>query len=157
MKVIFFVLLVAFLGFTAPVAAEENTRFDFSLTDIDGNTHRLNELAGKWVIINFWATWCTPCITELPELVEYQTAHPEQKVLAINFEQIDEKSLRAFIESKHLNFPVIKVGDKPLVPIEPLKGLPTTAIISPKGEILANHTGPVTADMLETFIKDNSN
>ena len=91
-----------------------------------GKTVRLSDYRGKWVVVNFWASWCSPCLTELPELVEFQNANPEHQVLAINFEQLTVEEVAAFAGSQKLNFPVLLLGDKPVEPFEPLRGLPTT-------------------------------
>ena len=125
---------------------------EFELKDVDGKTVKLSDYRGRWVIINFWATWCPPCIRELPELIAFQAAYPQHVVLGINFEEIDASEAKAFAKSQAINYPVLKVGDKPLIPFEPLRGLPTTAVVSPEGEMLANHAGPITRAMLEQFI-----
>ena len=126
---------------------------DFTLEDVDGKPVRLSDYRGRWVIVNFWATWCPPCIRELPELIAFQAAHPEHQVLGINFEDISADEVKAFAERYRINYPVLRVGagSKPLVPFEPLRGLPTTGIVAPDGELVANHAGPVTRDMLEEF------
>jgi thiol-disulfide isomerase/thioredoxin len=125
---------------------------DFELKDVDGKTVKLSDYRGRWVIVNFWATWCPPCIRELPELIAFQAAYPQHVVLGINFEEIDANEAKAFATSHAINYPVLKVGDKPLVPFEPLRGLPTTAVVSPDGEMLANHAGPITRAMLEQYL-----
>ena len=132
-----------------PVRAEP---VDFTLNDLDGNTVNLSDYRGRWVVVNFWASWCSPCVRELPELVSYQRHYPDDQVLGINFEESSVDEARAFLEPFAINFPNLKIGSSPLVPFEPLEGLPTTAIVNPAGEIVERHMGPVTADHLRGII-----
>jgi thiol-disulfide isomerase/thioredoxin len=126
---------------------------DFTLDDLDGSPVSLSDYRGRWVIVNFWASWCPPCVRELPELARYQRANPGVQVLGINFEETSVEESRRFLERFELNFPNLKIGSTPLVPFEPLEGLPTTAIVSPAGEIVERHMGPVTAAHLETILR----
>jgi len=135
------------------VQADESV--DFSLKDINGEDYTLSDYRKQWVIVNFWATWCTPCIEEIPEFIEFQKQHPEHKILGINFEEISNSDLQKFVQLHNINYPILRVGDTPLIPFEPLKGLPATAIVSPSGELLTVHTGSVTAQALEDFIQKN--
>ena len=125
---------------------------DFELTALDGSSHRLSDHRGSFVIVNFWATWCSPCLRELPALEAFARANPEVVVLTVNFEVIEADALREFVRRIELALPVLRVGDAPLVPFEPLKGLPTTAIVSPDGTVIALHAGEVTRDALERFL-----
>lgn len=126
---------------------------DFSLPDVDGNEIRLSDFRGQWVIVNFWASWCGPCIKEIPELVSYQKAHPDNMVLGINFEKLGPDAIRRFAGKWGINYPILRIGERPLIPFEPLDGLPATFVVSPSGELVTDHTGPVTQEMLEVFIR----
>jgi thiol-disulfide isomerase/thioredoxin len=150
MKTLAPLLLCILLGWHMPVVAEP---VDFNLLSTTGKRISLSDYRGRWVVINFWATWCIPCVKEIPELHRFQTKHPEIQVLGINFEQKKSVELRPFIKKHAFNYPLLLIGDLPLTPFEPLKGLPTTAVIDPEGNMVSKHTGPVSERMLERFFR----
>ena len=126
---------------------------DFELLDLDGNRHRLSEFLGKWVVINFWATWCSPCLKEIPELISFQSRHEsEVVVLGVNFEDRPLADVKEFVASQGINYLVLRTGSEPLTPFEPLKGLPSTFLVSPQGEYLDLVLGAVTAVELEDLV-----
>lgn len=141
-------LCLLLLGPGLCVAAEEA---GFALEDTQGKTVRLSDFRGRWVVVNFWATWCAPCVKEIPDFIEFQKKHPKIQVLGINFEQKKAKDIAPFLARFAFNYPLLLANELPLTPFEPLKGLPTTAIINPKGQMVSKHTGPVSLKMLEDF------
>jgi thiol-disulfide isomerase/thioredoxin len=144
-------LLVALLVTALPAHAEP---VDFTLSDLDGRSVSLSDYRGKWVVINFWASWCSPCIRELPELARFQADHQDAQVIGINFEETTAAESLDFLArfDLNLNFPNLKIGDSPLVPFEPLEGLPTTVIVDPDGMLVERHMGTVTAASLAEII-----
>lgn len=150
-------LLLGFLALGLFVPAHAEPPADFTLNDLDGRSVSLSDFRGRWVIVNFWASWCPPCVRELPELATFQKANPDVQVIGINFEETSAAEAKAFLEPFGINFPNLKIGKIPLVPFEPLEGLPTTAIVSPAGQIVERHMGPVTAQQLDEIISSRRN
>lgn len=130
---------------------------DFSLKDVEGKTHRLSDYRGKWVIVNYWATWCPPCLTEIPELVDFHEDYQARDavVLGINFEEIETARLTEFVEDYFINYPVLLEKPGRSSVMGKIPGLPTTFVVSPKGEIVARQVGGVTGQMLREFIEEH--
>ena len=115
---------------------------DFSLTDLDGDTHRLSSYLGKVVIINFWATWCPPCRAEMPSMQRaWETIQPEGMImLGINVGE-DEDTIFAFTANYPVEFPLLLDQDSTTVANWPVRGLPTTYVIDPQGRIAYQAVG----------------
>lgn len=128
-------------------------RAQLQLTDLDGRSHSLAEQRGKWVVVNYWATWCPPCREELPELEVFFVNNRERAVVwGVNLEDIDDASLRQFVEEQFLSFPILRGDREAAQALGPVPGLPTTYLISPAGEVVASQVGPVTKAGIEKFI-----
>jgi thiol-disulfide isomerase/thioredoxin len=138
-------LLLALLAVVLSASARE---LNFTLPDSDNRPVRLADFRGKWVVVNFWATWCPPCLLELPELQAFYEAHRNRvAVIGVNFENLTPPEIRPYTERLAVTFPIVLSGGKP-VPGFDLKGLPTTFLVSPAGELADAHLGTVTAAIL---------
>jgi thiol-disulfide isomerase/thioredoxin len=145
-------LLMA-LMFSATIGSADPVR-EFSLPDLDGRQHTLAPYRGKWVIINYWATDCPPCLKEIPELERFHNRHKDSNavVLGVNYEDIKPSWLRDFIASVGMTYPVLRTEPGSVTPFGAIKILPTTVIISPQGELIGAQVGAVTEKMLEDYI-----
>jgi thiol-disulfide isomerase/thioredoxin len=144
-------LLLA-LGLAAAATATEA----FRLYDLEGRVHTIDAYRGQWVLVNYWATWCPPCIEELPELERFHAgADGAAVVLGVNAEEITESRLRGFVARHELTFPILPAGERPARAglVGPLDGLPTSYLIAPDGELVARQVGRVTAEGIAQFIR----
>ncbi len=127
---------------------------DFELSGLDGKQYRLSDYRGKWVLINFWATWCPPCLEEMPELELFHTNHKDKDavVLGLNMEDISETKLKKFVEQQFVSYPILLIKRSSQLPFGRVAGLPTSFLISPQGDIIARQVGTVTAESIERFM-----
>ncbi len=128
---------------------------DFALPDTEAVSHKLSDYRGKWVVVNYWATWCPPCLQEIPDLVMFHDRHKDKDavVLGVVMEDIDVSSLREFMDDHLMDYPVLRGGARYDSPLGPVDGLPVTYLIAPNGEIAAQHLGRIDAASIEAFIK----
>lgn len=135
---------------SAPSVAEQ---VDFTLPDLEGKSVSLSDFRGKWVIVNYWATWCPPCLEEIPELVALHEENSDRLVvLGVDYEEVNDDYLKEFVDSHFMSYPVVRMDPVPVTSLGPVMGLPTTYIISPRGERMARQEGPVTQEAIEQYI-----
>jgi thiol-disulfide isomerase/thioredoxin len=124
------------------------------ITLLSGETYDLRSSRGRWVVLNFWATWCAPCLKEMPELDAYDAKRDDVRVIGLAYEEISSEDMRAFLEQRPVNYPIaiVDVYDPPPAFGTP-RGLPMTYLIAPDGRIAERFVGPVTANDLDTAIE----
>ena len=127
---------------------------DMPLTAINGDQVNLNRYQGRWIVVNYWATWCPPCIEEMPELQAFHNDHVEKDavVVGINSELISRDQLKSFLDTYFITYPIFLSKPTQQSELGLIPGLPTTFLVSPQGKVVARQIGPVTRDMLEQFI-----
>lgn len=136
------------------VAAIHSQAPDFSLTDLTGKKLELSSYRGKVVLLDFWATWCVPCRSEIPQLVQLQKKYRAQGLQIIGISLDDEpKPVEAFRKQLHMNYPV-GLGDAKLAErYGGVLGLPVKFLIGRDGRIYFKQTGQADISNLEDRIK----
>jgi thiol-disulfide isomerase/thioredoxin len=129
---------------------------EFSLEDLDGNVHRLADYRGKWVLVNFWATWCPPCLSEIPELISLHDGHKGRDlvVIGIAMDSGSRKKVADFSRAHGISYPIVMGNRKIAVQIGKLEVLPTSYLFSPNGDKVSYQEGEVTRESVETYIKN---
>lgn len=134
-----------------PIHAEE---FAFRLQDSDGKIHQLTDYKGKWVLVNFWATWCPPCLEEIPDLVALYENRNDIMVFGIAMEYSEVKTVLEFAKALAVTYPVV-LGNRTIADqFDELSMLPSTYLFDPKGSPAARKVGLLTRAEIEAFIQN---
>ena len=138
-------------------AAAQAQAVDFTLPDLSGVEHKLSDYRGKWVVVNYWATWCPPCLEEIPELIDFHDKHKntDAVVLGIDFEDISIEQLKDFVDSIGITYPVLRQQPGRRGAFGSIQGLPTSYLINPQGELATRNIGPLTEEVIERYMRDH--
>jgi len=130
--------------------ASGNLAPDFTLTDLNGKKLSLSDYKGKVVLLDFWATWCSPCREEIPHFVEMQNKYGSQglQVLGISMDD-DVKPVQKFYQQYNLNYPVALGDDKLADRFGGVLGLPVNFVIDRQGRIYAKHLGATESSVFD--------
>lgn len=121
---------------------------DFTLATVKGDPITLSDLRGQTVIVNFWATWCGPCLAELPTLQAFARARPDVTLIGV---AIDEPAAtRRRTQLSGLTYP-IALGDHAVSRAYGVTSFPTTVVVDPQGRIVTAHTGMALRPQLELW------
>ncbi len=122
---------------------------------VDGSSGKLDDFLGRWLIVNYWADWCPPCIKEMPELENFYNDNEDRAVvLTYNFDRLEGEELQSQIIRFGVNVPSILTDPGILFGWEAPPSLPATYIINPEGILLHTLIGPQTQESLEALIFD---
>lgn len=123
------------------------------VTLLDGTPYDLAAKRGKWVVVNFWATWCGPCLKEMPELSALADKRDDVEVIGLAYEEIEKADMQAFLAKVKPTYPIAIVDTyEPPADFETPRGLPMTVLIAPDGRVAKKVVGPVTVADLEQAI-----
>jgi len=119
----------------------------------DGKPWDLKEHRGRWVVVNFWATWCTPCLAEIPDLARFDAERADVDVIGLAYEEIEHADMVAFLAKRPIPYPIAVLDVyAPPADFDSPRGLPMTYLIAPDGKVAKNFFGPVTSAELAKLI-----
>ena len=127
---------------------------DFTLPDLQGQNVSLADFRGKTVVLDFWATWCLPCIYQIPVLNEFWKAHRDAGDVAVIGVAVDTEGaeiVAPWTEERGVEYQIV-IGDEGLARRFGAMGFPTLAVITPDGEIDSLHVGVVELEKLESLV-----
>ncbi|MEQ8240742.1 MAG: TlpA disulfide reductase family protein [Cyclobacteriaceae bacterium] len=135
--------------------SEEKASYNFELMDVNGESFSFEEYKGKTVFINFWATWCPPCIAEMPDINDlYNEVSSDVEFVIISVDENQEKAKR-FVSNKGFDFPIYFPASQ--IPSNfKSNAIPTTLVISPDGRIVSKREGMAkyNTDAFKTFLRN---
>ena len=122
---------------------------------LDGGSFDIDNQLGRWVVVNFFATWCRPCVVEHPELESFQREHAargDAVVVSVLYDDDADKA-KEFFEQRGGDWPVV-LDDSGIAAYYGVTAVPETYLVAPSGRVLVKLTGGVTQDGLENIIAD---
>ena len=120
---------------------------------VDGGSGKVDDFLGKWLIVNYWADWCPPCIKEMPELENFYNDNKSQAlVLTYNFDRLEGEELENQILRFGVNVPSILNDPGVLFGWATPPSLPATYVLDPEGKLIHTLIGPQTQESLEALI-----
>lgn len=116
---------------------------DFALPSLSGDEVRLSDFRGKWILLNFWATWCGPCREEMPSMEKLYQEFKDQNfvILAISIDQEEMGVVAHFADAFHLSFPILLDPKQVTTSTYAVNSIPTTYVVDPNGMIIGGARG----------------
>ena len=127
----------------------------FSLPDLTGKLRNINEWQGKIIVINFWATWCPPCLKEIPEFIKLQNSH-NKDLQFIGIAIDDKQAVEAYLKTININYPMLISGDEGTALSHQLgnifNAVPFTLIVNQQGQIIHRQAGELSNEKIIEII-----
>ncbi|MBF0438728.1 MAG: TlpA family protein disulfide reductase [Magnetococcales bacterium] len=155
-------LLIVFMYFfvNLAVAGDEVGGLSTPLNTVDGKTLHLADFKGKVVLVNFWATWCPPCLDEIPDLIKLQKQYADRGLVVIGIdymEKPDKKRLTGFIDEQGINYPIVFSDERTIQALARSLGgvyaLPVTKLLNRDGKVAASHIGGLNFSEMRAMVE----
>ncbi len=128
----------------------------WNLTDLDGKPLSSADFKGKVLVIDFWATWCPPCVHEIPGYIEFVKKHGTEKIalVGLSLDDIPAADVKKFATAKGINYPVAIASQELLAQFASVEGIPATFIVDRDGKLRFMKVGSAPIEHLENVVKD---
>lgn len=152
-KAIFILSLLVLLSSCGQETSKPAT--EGRLVGMDGKAFALSSLKGKWVVINYWASWCHPCKKEIPELNAFYQAYKDHDVVlfGVNYDGLSKDELPKVIQEAHISYPNLLVDPAQSLQLGNIPGIPATYVFSPQGVLQERLLGEQTQASLKKALK----
>jgi len=125
---------------------------DWNLKDKDGAHYTLSGMHGKWILVNFWAPWCPPCLQEMPDLDTLQQRHKDLQVIGVAVMYGSRQKVMEVVKKLSVSYPIVFGTEDTAGDFGGIAGLPTSFLYSPSGKLVEHIAGPVTQADIERKI-----
>ncbi|MCH9756546.1 MAG: TlpA family protein disulfide reductase [Gammaproteobacteria bacterium] len=125
-----------------------------TLQNIDGHEITLKSLKGKWVYINYWASWCAPCLHEIPEINRFYQQYKTKNIaiFGVNYDGLSSDEQRPLIEKYQLNYPSLGIDPADALKLGDIRGVPVTFVFNPEGKLFDIKYGEQTVKSLSAYL-----
>lgn len=124
----------------------------FQFQDTTGKIHKLEDYKGRWVLVNFWATWCPPCLKEIPDLISLYKDREDIMVIGVAMDSDDPRTVMEFVRSMSISYPIVFGNRQIASQLDDVSLLPSTYFYDPEGNPAARQQGIISRESIESFI-----
>ncbi len=128
----------------------------FQFLDTKGKLHKLEDYKGRWVLVNFWATWCPPCLKEIPDLIALYESRKDIMIIGVSMDADEPKLVLDFVQKLGVTYPTVLGNRKIASQLDEVSLLPSTYFFDPEGNPAARQLGIISREDIEQFIETKS-
>jgi thiol-disulfide isomerase/thioredoxin len=131
-----------------------NKGSDPILRDINGQVFHFSALKGKWVFLNYWATWCGPCTKEIPQFNQFYEMNKQKDVtvLGVNYDKVPVNEMKVMVKKMNIRYPNLAIDPAKALGLGDIPGIPVTFLFNPQGQLIKKLYGEQTKQSLEKVL-----